>query len=177
MWRPAPGETIKTDSPTQDSTHKKARLLGSPTNDLLYCPNLTVATDEWKPDIVPTRHGAVAVGKFPLNSSTTSPAHNTSPKSRHDAFSCLSSFRPAPAHDCGSVCGTPFSATSGRNDVLGFNCEPDRTSFVISAWYSLTNYYLQKPGNPSVYISTLVSNRYHCQLEQQTSQHLHLSPV
>jgi len=35
LWRPAPDQTIKTDSPTQGDTQEKAPLLGSPTNDLL----------------------------------------------------------------------------------------------------------------------------------------------
>jgi len=39
LWRPAPGETIKTNSPTQGNTQEKVPLLGSPTNDLLAGPN------------------------------------------------------------------------------------------------------------------------------------------
>jgi hypothetical protein len=35
LWRPAPGQTIKTYSPTQGDTQEKVPLLGSPTNDLL----------------------------------------------------------------------------------------------------------------------------------------------
>jgi len=35
LWRPAPDQTIKTNSPTQGDTQEKVPLLGSPTNDLL----------------------------------------------------------------------------------------------------------------------------------------------
>jgi hypothetical protein len=35
MWRPAPDQTIKTDSPTQAYTQEKVLLLGSPTMPLL----------------------------------------------------------------------------------------------------------------------------------------------
>jgi hypothetical protein len=38
LWRPAPDQTIKTDSPTQGDTQEKVPLLGSPTNDLLAGP-------------------------------------------------------------------------------------------------------------------------------------------
>ena len=85
LWRPAPGQTIKTDSPTQGDTQEKVPLLGSPTNDLLYCPNLTTAFYEWKTNTLSTGHGAVAVGKIPFNSTTSLTAHNTSRENRHDA--------------------------------------------------------------------------------------------
>jgi len=38
MCRPAPGQTIKTNSPTQDDTHNKEPLLGSATMPLLAGP-------------------------------------------------------------------------------------------------------------------------------------------
>ena len=81
---------MKTYSPTQGDTQEKVPLLGSATMPLLYCPNLTTATDEWKNDVEPTRHGAIFEGKFLPNFSTTLPAHNLAGKSRHDA--CLFLF-------------------------------------------------------------------------------------
>jgi hypothetical protein len=103
MWRPAPGQIIKTNSPTQGDTHQKVPLLGSPTMPLLYCPNLATTIDEWKNDVEPTRHGAVVAGKFVPYSSTTLPAHNLAEKSRHDACLVLLSFPLAPARDCDPV--------------------------------------------------------------------------
>jgi len=123
MWRPAPGQTIKIDSPTQGDTQEKVPHLGSPTMPLLYCPNLTTAIDEWKTDVEPTRHGAVFAGKFASNSSTTSPAHNLAEKSRHDACSFLLSFYLAPARDCDPAFGPLFGPLAGRNGGLGFNID------------------------------------------------------
>ena len=119
LWRPAPGQTIKTYSPTQDDTQDKAPLLGSPTMPLLYCPNLTTTIDEWKNDVEPTRHGAVVAGKFAPNSNTTLPAHNPSQKSRHDACSFLFSFPLAPARDCDPAFGLSCRPLAGRNGGLG----------------------------------------------------------
>jgi len=76
MCRPAPDQTIKTDSPTQGDTQEKVPLLGSPTNDLLYCPNLTTVFYEWKTNTLSTGHGAVVAGKFLLNFITILPAYN-----------------------------------------------------------------------------------------------------
>ena len=66
LWRPAPDQTIKTDSPTQGDTQEKVPLLGSPTNDLLYCPNLTTVFYEWKTNALSTGHGAVVADKVNL---------------------------------------------------------------------------------------------------------------
>jgi hypothetical protein len=89
LWRPAPDQTIKTNSPTQGDTQEKVPLLGSPTNDLLCCPHLTTAICKCKTNVLSTRHGAVVAGKVLSNSSTTLPAHNLTEKSRHDSLSFL----------------------------------------------------------------------------------------
>ena len=90
-----------------------------PFNQRLYRPNLTTPIYEWKIYAQLTRHGAVDMGKFPLNSSTTLPAGNTSQKNRHDACSLLLSSRLTPAHDCDSAFGPQLGPVSGAQWQAG----------------------------------------------------------